>query len=83
MQLDINEVGNEDKPRFDDICYAKRPNNNKKKVGTCKLTIVGYKNAYLFVKVFKIHEKESKNDKYSHEIWHTAIDQIKLEYEIY
>lgn len=55
----------------------------KKKVGTCKLTIVGYKNAYLFVKVFKIHEKESKNDKYSHEIWHTAIDQIKLEYEIY
>jgi hypothetical protein len=25
MQLDINEVGNEDKPKFDDICYVKRP----------------------------------------------------------
>lgn len=72
MQLGIDEEGNEDKPKFGDICCAKRSMNTLQFQHMDASLLIVEKKKYLFVKVFKVHKKESKNDKYGHKVWHAV-----------
>lgn len=68
-------MGNASKPRLGGTCYAGKSIKKEYKIGLSIIFMlilsVSLVSKYLFVEIFKVHEKEAKNDKYSHEVWNT------------